>query len=208
MARVKVAEAEEQVTTARETEQATGAGRSMSRWPRRRARGGAIAKATRSAPRSRPRRSGCSTRPRTCSPTARPRCSAASCSSIEGIVAARSSRWRRSRTSASCRSTASGGGGSGDGSPTDEVINSALRYRVQAPLIDSLLAGHRHRGRQPLQAGRADPRGPRHAAHRHEEAGEAKPKGAKAHAAASQGPRVDRSRGKEQADATRLRLPA
>ena len=29
-----------------------------------------------------------------------------------------------------------GGGGS---SPTDEVINSALRYRVQAPMIDSLL---------------------------------------------------------------------
>ena len=25
-------------------------------------------------------------------------------------------------------------------SPTDEVINSALRYRVQAPLVDSLLA--------------------------------------------------------------------
>ena len=25
-------------------------------------------------------------------------------------------------------------------SPTDEVINSALRYRVQAPMIDSLLA--------------------------------------------------------------------
>jgi hypothetical protein len=33
-----------------------------------------------------------------------------------------------------------GGGGSRDGSPTDEVINSALRYRVQAPLIDSLLS--------------------------------------------------------------------
>ena len=33
------------------------------------------------------------------------------------------------------------GGGSGSGgSPTDEVINSALRYRVQAPLIDGLLA--------------------------------------------------------------------
>jgi uncharacterized membrane protein YqiK len=31
------------------------------------------------------------------------------------------------------------GGGARDGSPTDEVINSALRYRVQAPLIDSLL---------------------------------------------------------------------
>jgi uncharacterized membrane protein YqiK len=33
-----------------------------------------------------------------------------------------------------------GGGGARDGSPTDEVINSALRYRVQAPLIDSLLS--------------------------------------------------------------------
>ncbi len=33
-----------------------------------------------------------------------------------------------------------GGRGARDGSPTDEVINSALRYRVQAPLIDSLLA--------------------------------------------------------------------
>jgi hypothetical protein len=33
----------------------------------------------------------------------------------------------------------SGGGGNGR-SATDEVIDSALRYRVQAPLIDSLLA--------------------------------------------------------------------
>jgi len=33
----------------------------------------------------------------------------------------------------------SGGGGSG-GSPTDEVMNSALRYRVQAPMVDSLLS--------------------------------------------------------------------
>jgi uncharacterized membrane protein YqiK len=32
-----------------------------------------------------------------------------------------------------------GAGGTG-ASPTDEVINSALRYRVQAPLIDSLLS--------------------------------------------------------------------
>jgi uncharacterized membrane protein YqiK len=33
-----------------------------------------------------------------------------------------------------------GSGGSGDSkSPTDEVIDSALRYRVQAPLIDELL---------------------------------------------------------------------
>ena len=33
-----------------------------------------------------------------------------------------------------------GGRSDGSGSPTDEVINSALRYRVQAPLIDSLLS--------------------------------------------------------------------
>jgi uncharacterized membrane protein YqiK len=33
-----------------------------------------------------------------------------------------------------------GGGRSGDGrSPTDEVIDSALRYRVQAPMIDQVL---------------------------------------------------------------------
>jgi uncharacterized membrane protein YqiK len=32
-----------------------------------------------------------------------------------------------------------GGGSAREGSPTDEVINSALRYRVQAPLIDNLL---------------------------------------------------------------------
>ena len=33
----------------------------------------------------------------------------------------------------------SGGGGGGAASPTDEVINSALRYRVQGPMIDSLM---------------------------------------------------------------------
>jgi uncharacterized membrane protein YqiK len=33
-----------------------------------------------------------------------------------------------------------GGNGNGGRSATDEVIDSALRYRVQAPLIDSLLA--------------------------------------------------------------------
>ena len=32
------------------------------------------------------------------------------------------------------------GGGSGGRSATDEVIDSALRYRVQAPLIDSILS--------------------------------------------------------------------
>ena len=32
------------------------------------------------------------------------------------------------------------GGGNGRRSATDEVIDSALRYRVQAPLIDSILA--------------------------------------------------------------------
>jgi uncharacterized membrane protein YqiK len=34
----------------------------------------------------------------------------------------------------------SGGGGHGGRSPTDEVIDSALRYRVQAPMIDQILA--------------------------------------------------------------------
>jgi uncharacterized membrane protein YqiK len=61
-----------------------------------------------------------------------------------------------------------GGGGHGggyDGSPTDEVINSALRYRVQAPLIDSLLADIGIDGAT-LQTGRADPRSLRHATHR------------------------------------------
>jgi uncharacterized membrane protein YqiK len=33
-----------------------------------------------------------------------------------------------------------GGGGGGSRSATDEVIDSALRYRVQAPLIDQILA--------------------------------------------------------------------
>ena len=33
----------------------------------------------------------------------------------------------------------SGGGGSAPRTPTDEVIESALRYRVQAPLIDEVL---------------------------------------------------------------------
>jgi hypothetical protein len=32
------------------------------------------------------------------------------------------------------------GGGNGGRSATDEVIDSALRYRVQAPLIDSILS--------------------------------------------------------------------
>jgi hypothetical protein len=33
-----------------------------------------------------------------------------------------------------------GGHGNGSRSPSDEVIESALRYRVQAPLIDQILA--------------------------------------------------------------------
>ena len=32
-----------------------------------------------------------------------------------------------------------GGGGGGSRSPTDEVIESALRYRAQAPLIDEMM---------------------------------------------------------------------
>jgi uncharacterized membrane protein YqiK len=33
-----------------------------------------------------------------------------------------------------------GGGGGGNRSPSDEIIESALRYRVQAPLIDQILS--------------------------------------------------------------------
>ena len=57
-----------------------------------------------------------------------------------------------------------GDGGKRDGSPTDEVINSALRYRVQAPLIDTLLNDIGIEGRRARQTGRVDPRSVRHAA--------------------------------------------
>ena len=94
-----------------------------------------------SAPRSRRKRRRCSTRPRTRSPTRRAtRCSGAACSTRSRASCARaSSRWRRSRASASCMSTGSragDGGGFVARDATDEVIDSALRYRVQAPLIE------------------------------------------------------------------------
>ena len=57
------------------------------------------------------------------------------------------------------------GGGNGGRSATDEVIDSALRYRVQAPLIDFDPVRHRRRGRQPRQDAGPDPRGARHAGH-------------------------------------------
>src|SRR5207237_961197 len=41
-----------------------------------------------------------------------------------------------------------GGGGNGGRSATDEVIDSALRYRVQAPLIDSIVPDIRFEGRR------------------------------------------------------------
>ena len=48
-----------------------------------------------------------------------------------------------------------GSGGAGNGrSATDEVIDSALRYRVQAPLIDFDPRRHRRRGWQPCQDAR------------------------------------------------------
>ena len=59
-----------------------------------------------------------------------------------------------------------GGDGGGNGrSATDEVIDSALRYRVQAPLIELAPRRHRRRGRQPCQNARPDARGARHAGH-------------------------------------------
>ena len=70
-------------------------------------------------------------------------CSAAACSTGSRASCARaSSRWKRSTASGSCMWTAwpaAGGGSSAARSPTDEVIESALRYRVQAPLIDEVL---------------------------------------------------------------------
>ena len=43
------------------------------------------------------------------------------------------------RASTSCMSTGINGGEGGRKNVTDEVIDSALRYRVQAPMIDSLM---------------------------------------------------------------------
>ena len=60
-----------------------------------------------------------------------------------------------------------GGGGRGDGrSPTDEVINSALRYRVQAPMIDQVLKEIGIEGGSLSRLPRPDARGQRHAARR------------------------------------------
>ena len=59
-----------------------------------------------------------------------------------------------------------GGSGEGRKNATDEVINSALRYRVQAPMIDGLLADLGIEGGCLLADGRADPRGPRPAVDR------------------------------------------
>jgi hypothetical protein len=65
---------------------------------------------------------------------------------VEGIVAASVKPLEKIEGIKIMQLTGAGGMGGGDGdggslgSPTDEVINSALRYRVQAPMIDSLLA--------------------------------------------------------------------
>ena len=57
---------------------------------------------------------------------------------------------------------AAAGGGR---SATDEVIDSALRYRVQAPLIDSILADIGVEGRQSFEDAGPHSRSPRHAGH-------------------------------------------
>ena len=69
-----------------------------------------------------------------------------------------------------------GGAGGGGRSATDEVIDSALRYRVQAPLIDLILVRYRGRRRQPVQDGRPDPRGARHAGYPQGHGAEGEPK--------------------------------
>lgn len=59
---------------------------------------------------------------------------------VEGIVAASVKPLEKIQDIRIVQMDGLGGGNGGGGSPTDEVINSALRYRVQAPLIDSLLS--------------------------------------------------------------------
>ena len=48
--------------------------------------------------------------------------------------------WANGGVNGSGGGGAGGSGGTGGSSPTDEVMNSALRYRVQAPMVDSLLS--------------------------------------------------------------------
>jgi uncharacterized membrane protein YqiK len=59
---------------------------------------------------------------------------------VEGIVAASVKPLEKIQDIRIVQLEGMNGGNGGGGSPTDEVINSALRYRVQAPLIDGLLA--------------------------------------------------------------------
>jgi uncharacterized membrane protein YqiK len=60
---------------------------------------------------------------------------------VEGIVAASVKPLEKIQDIRIMQLDGLGGGGGGErGNATDEVINSALRYRVQAPLVDSLLA--------------------------------------------------------------------
>jgi uncharacterized membrane protein YqiK len=59
---------------------------------------------------------------------------------VEGIVAASVKPLEKIQDIRIMQLDGVTGGGAREGSPTDEVINSALRYRVQAPLIDSLLS--------------------------------------------------------------------
>jgi uncharacterized membrane protein YqiK len=59
---------------------------------------------------------------------------------VEGIVAASVKPLEKIQDIRIMQLDGVTGSSSREGSPTDEVINSALRYRVQAPLIDSLLS--------------------------------------------------------------------
>jgi uncharacterized membrane protein YqiK len=59
---------------------------------------------------------------------------------VEGIVAASVKPLEKINDIRIVQLDGMAGSAAREGSPTDEVINSALRYRVQAPLIDGLLS--------------------------------------------------------------------
>ncbi|MEZ5738899.1 MAG: flotillin domain-containing protein [Burkholderiaceae bacterium] len=146
LARVKVAEAEEQVTTARETEQANrrrAVDVTLAEKAAEEARIAAEAQAIRTAVEAEGQRL-LNEAENVLTDEARYSLFRRKLlEHIEGIVAASVKPMEKINDIRIMQLDGLGGGGSGSGerkNATDEVIDSALRYRVQAPMVDSLLA--------------------------------------------------------------------